>query len=228
MMPSDGPAPPLPLLEHVSTLQATDWLRASMTTFAQSVGSVLPGHFESYARVYHPFQYNDGNTTEAPTWRELAAAAGVDLNDAGVFDSLRASVEPHAYVDIGSLPRALSDLLVAHLAPATSTPDRCFFAVWEGFGASAVPRTVAPTLELPERRYHVFSGPAAGARTSFSVISFHHQSANLWWPADHAWCVATEVDLSWTYIGGARACIQSLLADGRIDAVETKATAKAG
>lgn len=29
-----------------------------------------------------------------------------------------------------------------------------------------------------------------------------HQSANLAWPSDHAWCIATEIDFNTTYIGG--------------------------
>ncbi len=198
-----------------------------MTTFARSVASFLPGHFESYARVYHSFEYNDGTVSEAPAWRELAAAAGADLNDPSAFEVLRTSVEAHAHVDVGSLPMALIDPLVEHLGRATTTPDRCYFALWDGFGGSAVPATVEPKLELPHRRYHVFAGPIEGARTSFSAHFFQHQSANLWWPADHAWCVATEVDHPWTYVGGTRSCIRALLADRRVEAVETTATATA-
>jgi hypothetical protein len=220
-----GSEPSLPLLAHVRALEATDWLRASMTTFARSVASFVPGHFASYARVYHPFEYNDGTAAAPPAWRDLAAAAGADLNDPEAFETLRASVGASARVDVGSLPMALIDPLLEHLGRATTTPDRCFFAVWEGFGASAVPDTLEPKVELPHRRYHVFSGPVEGARTSFSTISFHHQSANLWWPADHAWCVATEVDLAWTYVGGARSCIQALLTDQRLEALETTAAA---
>jgi hypothetical protein len=117
------------------------------------------------------------------------------------------------------------DPLIEHLGRTTTTPERCFFAVWEGFGGSAVPHTLTPKLELPQRAYHVFAGPVEGARTSFSGVYFDYQSANLWWPADHAWCVATEVDLAWTYVGGARSCIKALLADPRLEALETTAAA---
>jgi hypothetical protein len=37
------------------------------------------------------------------------------------------------------------------------------------------------------------------------------RSANLWWPDDHAWIVATEVDLNSTYVGGSSACVADLL-----------------
>ena len=45
------------------------------------------------------------------------------------------------------------------------------------------------------------------------------QCANLWWPADHAWCVASEIDLPWTYIGGPRGLIDAVLADWRVEAL---------
>ena len=38
------------------------------------------------------------------------------------------------------------------------------------------------------------------------------QSANLWWPADRAWFVATDIDLMTTYVGGSAACIAAALA----------------
>jgi hypothetical protein len=221
-------APALPLLEHVRTLEATDWLRASMVTFARTVASFLPGHFESYARVYHPFVNNDGTASAVPTWHELAAAAGADLDDALAWEALPTMVERHARVDVGSLPQTLIEPLIEHLAPATTTPGQCFFAVWVGFGGSAVPHSLEPQLELPGREYHVFAGPVEGARTSFAetLIPWVHQSANLWWPADHAWCVATEVDLAWTYVGGPRSVVRALLADPRVEAVETMAAAR--
>lgn len=222
---ADVPALLLLPLEHVRTLEATDWLRTSMPTFARSVASFLPGHFDSYMRVYHPFENNDGTASGAPTWHAVAAGAGADLNDPVAYESLPASVEALAHVDVGSLSTTVIDPLIEHLGRVTRTPERCFCALWEGFGDSVVPGSLEPKLELPHRRYHVFAGPIEGMRTSFSV-SFRHRSANLWWPADHAWCVATEVDLAWTYVGGPRSCIHALLADPRLEAVETSAAAR--
>ena len=40
----------------------------------------------------------------------------------------------------------------------------------------------------------------------------HEQSANLWWPADRAWCVVTDIDLVSTYVGGTAACIADVRA----------------
>jgi hypothetical protein len=37
------------------------------------------------------------------------------------------------------------------------------------------------------------------------------QSASLWWPADRAWFVATDIDLVTTFVGGSAACVRDVL-----------------
>jgi hypothetical protein len=37
------------------------------------------------------------------------------------------------------------------------------------------------------------------------------QSASLWWPNDHAWCVSTEVDFDTSYVGCDESCCQKIL-----------------
>jgi hypothetical protein len=45
------------------------------------------------------------------------------------------------------------------------------------------------------------------------------QTASLCWPQDHAWCVATEIDLPWTYVAGPAGLIESVAADARLEAL---------
>lgn len=221
------PGEPVPsLLAGPRAADAVDWLRASLTTFGRSVASILPGHFPAYARVYHPFDNGGGSPIAASTWKELAALAGRELRDPADAEEFALSGVSNAQAAVGTLPPALIAALVAHLRPATTTPEQCCFAVWEGFGASVVPRTLAPGLALPHRLYHLFGGPLDAAQASYSSIAFAHQSANLWWPADRAWCVATEVDFAWTYVGGPHSLVQAVLADPRLEAVETNASAR--
>jgi hypothetical protein len=217
--------PSLPLLEYVPQPREADWMPTSVSTFGEGLVSFVPGHFEAYARVYHPFEYGNGTAAPARSWRELAAAAGLDLSDPAAAAEFASFGSGAGQAQIGRLPPLLLAPLVEHLRRGTSTADRCYFAVWEGHGDLVVPAALEPTLELPYRRYHVFSGPIEAAHTSFSVADFVHLSANLWWPADRAWCVATEIDFAWTYVGGARPIIEALLDDARLDAVETTAVA---
>ena len=216
--------PHLPLLNHVESMEPMDWLVASLTTFAWNVSSFLPGDLPAYARVYHPFD-GDGSGNDPRTWRELEELTGEKLNDRGTAADFALTNATNMQARVGNLPLPLLNVLVEHLGPATTAPELCYFAVWEGFGDSVAPPGLEPKLVLPNRAYDVFAGPLEAARTSLSVISFGHRSANLWWPADQAWCVATEVDFAWTYVGGSRDCIAAVLADPRLEAVETSALA---
>lgn len=219
------PAPSLPLLAHVGALGPTVWLQSSLTTFGRSVASILPGQFAAYARVYHPFDSNALSPFSANTWRELEQLTGRQLRDPEEAAEFALTGVPSRQARVGAAPLALIDALIDHLGSATATPEQCYFAVWEGFGGSVVPYTLGPKLELPHRAYHVFAGPIAAARTSYSEVPLH-QSANLWWPADHSWFVATEVDFAWTYVGGSAACIDAVIADERLEAVPTSAAAR--
>ncbi|MDE3139662.1 MAG: hypothetical protein KGL05_07500 [Acidobacteriota bacterium] len=89
----------------------------------------------------------------------------------------------------------------------------------QGPVADELPQRVdeTPVFELPWRSYAMFEGPVAGA-TYFSVSRF--QSPNLWWPDDRSWCVASEIDLAWTYVAGSKSLIDELLSNPRIEALE--------
>lgn len=43
------------------------------------------------------------------------------------------------------------------------------------------------------------------------------QTASLWWPDDHAWCVATEVDHDSTYVGCSPGCLDALLGEPALE-----------
>jgi hypothetical protein len=210
--------PVSPPLRYLAEAVDTAWLSASMTTFGQSVASFLPAEFEAYARVYHMLQRDGDESMPSPGWRALAAADGIDLCTTAGVTALLDDRRSGFWVEEGSLTPSETSVLIEHLGPATRTEGDCRFAVWHGFGDTLVPHDVPATLVLPGREYHMFSGPIDGAKVNLSVSTMTSRSANLWWPADHAWCVATEIDFPWTYVGGSRACINLIVDDGRLDA----------
>ena len=132
---------------------------------------------------------------------------------------------------------ALVDVLGRH----TSTPSRCWFCIWDGYGwgdeaplASRsepagrladppVPPEVrdGPRVELASRNYFLYSGPIEAA---LAFLDSEGQSPNLFWPEDRSWCVATEIDSSSTYVGGSRKLSDQLLGDERIEALGAAAT----
>ena len=58
---------------------------------------------------------------------------------------------------------------------------------------------------LPQRDYLLLEGPLEAATEIGWILArerFIPQSPNLFWPSDHAWCVATEIDLLFTLVAG--------------------------
>ncbi len=132
----------------------------------------------------------------------------------------------------------------------TTTPDRCWFALWEGWGeiegggryyaemdphrlfgrmfrsprpvavAPAFDRDVldAPRAELPRwRSYLLFTGPITdvgdwGARPPRPGWPASLPQASQTWPADHAWCITSDVDPDWFTVGGSQALVDAVLA----------------
>ncbi len=117
----------------------------------------------------------------------------------------------------GSLPPELVEPLTAALTHYTTTPDRCWFAVWDGFGGTRADVRSAPAFHLLGRDYHLLTGPMGAVAES--VLDPGGQSPNLWWPDDEAWCVATEIDLNTTYIGCSEACGDAILAATELEAL---------
>jgi hypothetical protein len=47
----------------------------------------------------------------------------------------------------------------------------------------------------------------------------HRDGPNLWWPDDRSWCVASEIDFPYTYVGGSQELIEEILADPSLEAL---------
>jgi hypothetical protein len=89
-----------------------------------------------------------------------------------------------------------------------------------------------PKVVLPHRAYYLFHGPVSGlgewagreesadphAALRGPSRAFAPDPAFVW-PADHAWCVAKDVDPHWAGIGADPVAIGELLTDSRLDVV---------
>jgi hypothetical protein len=181
---------------------AAEWIGAQCRGRWWTVGWFVPNDYETYVRVRAP---------------------GPDLEDWWA-----------AY-------RALFEAVATVGSRHTATPDRAWFAVWEGYGWDTSTSHVAaqgplddaarralreeqarlreedtrrhamvragladvPRFELPNRTYHLLAGPVA-AVTEIEVPGSpgRWQRPDLFWPDDHSWFVATDVDFWSLYIGG--------------------------
>ena len=178
------------------------WISERLHPLALDVGAVVPTGFAAYARITN----SDGRD--------------------GVLGPDKAAT----LAGIGS--------------KHTSRRDACWLCLWDGYGylhPGGTARLVAarppfarirrslqrirlrwsrpsvshlrnwPKVRLPGRDYLLFTGSVAQA------VGWE-DGPNLWWPDDRAWCVASEIDLVHTYVGGSNELIADVLADTELDA----------
>ena len=218
-MSNDGPT-------QTDDLSAAAWIAPRLGAFASGVRGVIPGGFEAYARILHPAESAD----EHVRWSAVAAATGKVAHALMQFHTL-AGVGPNDYdvdsaawtgavPDQGDLePESLAALLEV-LARHTTSPHQCWFALWEGHGWVSGGDA---RVELPQRNYLLFGGPLDAALEIGDWPTaewFLPHSPNIFWSDDVSWCVATEIDLFCTYVGGSRALIDELLAGVRLEVWE--------
>src|SRR5258706_2737495 len=223
-------------------VENADWIRSRLHPFnAYDVGSVVPTGFASYARILHPAFTREREVR----WAEVATWSGRLIHPEVQFHAL---VPPLPLDAIGTesfnfpprngvLPESQAQALAGLLSEHTTTRDKCWFCLWDGYGdfnagafvraykdsfagrwqrwrtehvrvslAKPKPRRVPGKRVTPnaQRSYFLFSGPvtkAAGWRGG----------PNIWWPDDRAWCVASEIDLPYTYAGGSKELIAQVL-----------------
>jgi hypothetical protein len=236
-------------VQVLDDLAPAAWLTDRLTGGWGRVTGVAPDGYRAYARVLHPVEPADGAGALAwadvarvtgrrvhPTvqWHALIGAddpyaSGSELWQGG---------EP----PVGNLPLPALEALVGVLAAHTATPDDCYFAMWEGWGShngggarltlredgtSAVEHLPAlyppaPRLALPGRDHLLFRGPLAAvtalARYDGAEVPWT-QSPTLFWPADRAWCVATEVDFDSTLVAGGEEAVAAVLAAVDLEAL---------
>lgn len=103
---------------------------------------------------------------------------------------------------------------------------------WENTWERSFPGDVLaqPRVRLPVRNYVLLVGPLdaigeIGVRTHWrGQQHLEPHSPNIWWPDDRAWCVATDIDLDSTYVGGSAALARNLLEDERFEALQVNAS----
>jgi hypothetical protein len=226
-----------------------DWLASRLHPFnAYDVGAVVPTGFAGYARILHPAFKSDVEVrwSQVAAWSGKVIhpevqfhAIASPLPGRGMrpmpFDS-----PPRNGVLSVSQVRALAALLVPH----TDSPAECWFCLWDGYGSLGPGTSIQAFMHtnpladrwrrwrtrvtlrkprpraLPGRRvtpnrarsYLLFAGP-------LNKVAGWQDGPNLWWPDDRAWCVASEIDLPYTYVGGSKELIAEILTHPALEAL---------
>jgi hypothetical protein len=157
--------------------------------------------------------------------------------------------EPFTYAPReGVLPQRQVQALAALLSKHTTKKDRCWFCLWDGFGYLNEGAIVAVRAyymgswagrwarwrdkhlrvtirRTNRRRIRTNLVSPNTARSYLLFIGSITQAAgwqdgpNLWWPDDRAWCVASEIDLPYTYVGGSKELIDEILKHPELEAL---------
>jgi hypothetical protein len=213
-------------LELADDVGAAEWVVEALRPWARPRGgsvwiaSFVPDRFEAYARILHPARGPDGDVR----WAELAARRGVAVGRetgfcaaSGLDPTADQRTWDEAVPSDGSLPERQLAALAAALVRFTSAPDECVFCFWIGYGFFGEAQGL-PLVRLPNRDHYLFTGQLA--RMDCPVrFDVWEQSPSMWWPADRAWFVATEIDGYSTYVGGTAACVDAVVGHPDLEAL---------
>jgi hypothetical protein len=217
-----GPSPSASVVIERDLAPAA-WLEPLLLPGSFEVRMTAPQGFKSYARVFFPFVEwttdANGNQIERHIrWKDLAQKNGWTAHalmeqetvswisdDEIDFRRPRSKLAPEQL-------EALLPILTRHTASTNG-----WFLLWDGFGdldEGAFGSNV-PKLHHPMRDFYLLSGPLA------SYAELPHDP-NYWWPDDRAWCVSTDTDFVWSYVAASAACIDEVVSDHVMDAIETR------
>ena len=229
-----------PNLAFLTDVSPGRWVEEGLSQCFATMGSLVPGGYAAYARLLYPA----GDESNRPVrWSTVAEWSGRIYHPLMAFEGISSPVPGHGAgsppwdedPNHGSMDEEEATELASLLAHFTSTPEECYFGVWEGYGQYSGGAAMLTSdgrgrrLDTPHeirraqrvkgvgRNYLLYRGRLE------DIVAFHanflSEPPNIWWPADRAWFVATDIDLDATYIGASRECIDALLAHAVLEAV---------
>lgn len=215
--------------------------RLTRELWDESIGTVaatIPDHFEAYARIFHRM---DGGRDLERRWADVARAKGTFMHPEAQFHRLaKTELYQNALIDgangvdywrpnQGELDEGQLQALTALLGGNTAKGQDIFQAVWEGWGgfkpgAGSIPSGPGQALTVANglRRYWVFRGSLgelAHPPWFGDGLGFSSPTLNLAWPADHSWCLATEIDFDSTLVGGTAELIDAIVQSEVLEAL---------
>ncbi len=203
--------------------QAGDWIRERLGPFGASVGHAVPWGYEAYAVVPVPLDEDDPDgvrgadpyLTLEVLLEVLAPFTGEQRVHCGLWDGWGFLYGP------GEDPRTAPGIsvLVAWRSeedrPDPEEIARVRSEAAERMAQTRVRRPAAEPLELPNRAYHLWTGPL---RSVLALRHQEHQPPSLVWPQDRTWFVGAPIYTNELAVAGTRAVVAAVLVDPRLGA----------
>ena len=196
------------------------WIAGRLGPFGPSVGHAVPLGYPAYAIVPIPWD-EDAEDDDAPVivldalLDVLGPFTGEQLVHCGMWDGFG------WWYDTGADPRTAPGMGAGVFSPedeprpSQEEVDRALAEARDAMAAERVERPDAEPLELPDRQYHLWSGPLRAA------LAFRHQAyspPSLVWPEDRSWFVGAPIYTSEIAVAGSAAMIDAVLGDARLGA----------
>lgn len=209
----------------MSDLRPADWLLydPAPSTLRANVG---PSGFESYARVLHSPDGDgdrmEGHLASAPLRALVDILARHTATSAECFFAL--------WEGYGDIHGGEAASFLTAFSGSPSWPTRMFTKEKpKAPPPPAFPPQVmdGPLLQLHGEQYFLFAG-AVGDAGEWGASSWGNgvprgiNSPNLMWPQDHAWFVTTNLESTWTGVGGSARLVDDLLQDDRLEVVRQR------
>jgi hypothetical protein len=169
----------------------TVWLSPRLGAFG-TVGGLIPNGFESYVAIDHA-QEEDSAPYEAPPQLVADLAAIVERHTDTPMDASFAIWVGYGWTSTRSLVSTKATW--RERRRIRKADDARSVEVREGLG-------LVPRFTLPGREYYLLQGPVSAAARIRRPHRPGCQPPDLWWSGDRRWFIATDTDLSWSYVGG--------------------------
>lgn len=211
------------LLRPSLRFDEADWLESRLAPFASCVAAFVPDGFAAYARIPHREERRYSNIS-GPEVGNLAP----DLLQALCSTLAQHTRTPDScwfclWDGYGWLnDRSTGTITFVRKDAASREASLPEEPEHEPLATALLAAIRHPTrVSHPHRTYLLLEGPLpAAAEFGWYTPTGHFdpQSPNIFWPEDHAWCVATEIDLPHSYIAGPQTLIEALVAHPHIAA----------
>lgn len=193
------------------------WIAERLGPFGPSVGHAVPHGYAAYAAM-RLWQEEEPLDDEGPLHLAmlldvLAPFTPSQPVTCGIWEGFSWLYEagedprtaPGMSVDVWWLPTQ---------EPTQAGIDKALAEGQEHLARTRVARPAAAPLELPNRRYHLCSGPLA------ATLAFDDKSdpPSLIWPQDRSWFLGLPIYTNEIAVAGSQALIEAVIADSRLKA----------